>query len=72
MRIYKSDNTHVPEMFHNMKKKYKSVNNLQQNFIRGKAVGEKSLKKKTKKQKKQISKKNIKFLEGIGLKVKQK
>lgn len=74
MRIYQSEKT-IPEMFSsgrkNMKKKYKSVNSLEQNFIQAKALGGESRKKKSKKQKKQISKKNIKFLEGIGLKVKQ-
>lgn len=79
MRIYQSDNTIAPAMFvvsggaKNMKKKYKSVDKLQQNFIRAKSVvGKSQKKKKTKRQKKQISKKNIEFLEGIGLKVKQK
>lgn len=68
MRIYQ-----CAEMFNGGDKKYKSVDNLQQNFIRAKALGGVSRKKKKKseKQKGQISKKNIKFLEGIGLKVKQ-
>lgn len=52
------------------KKKYKSVNNRKPPVIQAKAVGVASQKKRKKSQKK-ITNKNIKFLEGLGLKVKQ-
>lgn len=54
----------------NMKKEYKSIDNRKYCVIRAKASSGKS-QKKSGKQKKKISKKNIQFLEGLGLKVKQ-
>lgn len=69
MRIYNSvnnnNNTNTLKIF-NDKKKYKSINNLKDVSIRAKASDKKDQKKK-----KQISKKNIQFLKGLGLKVKQ-
>lgn len=66
MRIYNSVNNSL-KIF-NDKKKYKSINKQQDVSIRAKASGKKDLKNK---KKKQISKKNIQFLKGLGLKVKQ-
>lgn len=72
MRIYHSD-INTSEIFSdfqnkrkNMKKKYKSIDNLQQYLIGAKALGEKG---NNQKKKKKILKKNIQFLQGIGLKV---
>lgn len=67
MRIYQSGKNKTTQ---GGRKKYKSAVNLREKFIQTKAIGQKSQKNK-KKKKKQISKKNIKFLEGIGLKVKK-
>lgn len=70
MRIYNGEQV-VPGTFGASKtegKKYKSLDSQPQRFIRAKALSGKSRKKS---RKKQISEKNIKFLEGIGLKVKQ-
>lgn len=68
MRIYQSDSTTpaIKSKRKNTQKKYKSINNLQYHSIQTKASGVKG-----KKQKKKISNKNIRFLEGIGLKVKK-
>lgn len=55
----------------NVKKKYKSIDNMQQCIIQSKTSVEEDQKKQaSEKQKKKISKKNIKFLERLGLKVK--
>lgn len=54
----------------NVKKKYKSIDNIQQYVIQPKASIDED-QKKSKKQKRKILKKNIQFLEGLGLKVKQ-
>lgn len=69
MKIYNSDSDRSGAFGASKtnKKEYKSVDSVAQRFIRAKALGRKSRKTS----KKQISKKNIKFLEGIGLKVKQ-
>lgn len=82
MRIYNSGNT--SKIFSDLKqnkkkstkKKYKSIDSLQKDFIPAKVSNEKSRGKKkttttTKTQKKRISSKNIEFLKRIGLKVKQ-
>lgn len=68
MRIYNSDNTSSAETLGSGRKNYKSLDSPRHNFIRAKASGKKSQKKKSKKL---ISKKNIRYLEGLGLKVKQ-
>lgn len=77
MLIYHSRNDQGFRSFHdfknkrkNVKKEYKSLNNRKYCVNQSEALGEKS-QKKSRKQKKKISKKNIKFLEGLGLKVKQ-
>lgn len=52
-----------------VKKEYKGIDNRKHDIILAKALDE-EVQKKSKKQKKKISKKNIQFLEGLGLKVK--
>lgn len=52
-----------------VKKEYKRIDNRKHDIILAKALDE-EVQKKSKKQKKKISKKNIQFFEGLGLKVK--
>lgn len=78
MIIYHSDNARS-KIFNdlkrkrkrkNVKKEYKSIDNQEQRVIRAKPLGVEDS-KKSKKLKKKLSKINIQFLEGLGLKVNQ-
>lgn len=76
MRIYHHNTLEIFGDFGNegktmRKKKYKSVNSLQHYSIRVKALGEKGSDSVSQKKKKKLLKKNIRFLESIGLKVKK-
>lgn len=76
MLIYHSDHASSKTFYDlkrkrkNVKKEYKSIDNRKQCVIRTKPLSVEDS-KKSKKRKKKISKKNIQFLEGLGLKVNQ-